>query len=1218
MRRGREGRRRALVRTVIAAVAVSALAPLVAALAPAGAAVGAGPGAIDVTRTADDHDPGSLRTAIDEANASGLAAVTIHVAAGTYDLGLCGAAPDDTNAAGDLDSTGSAALTIIGPASGATIRQTCAGERVLDHATGLLHLDHVTIAGGRAKGSPALGGGVRAQGPVRIDHATFRNNFASGDPGSSAGAAEVALLSGGDARGGAVFAGGEVTVADSVFWANGAVGGNGTTKTQVVGAGGKADGGAIATALAVHLSGSTFDANQASGGASGTVTVGSTSGRGGGAARGGAVAGGPADAANVVFTNNSARGQTHNEGGRYAEGGGLYSTGAVLLQDVTATANSSSSGPASASATSGSWASGGAVHTVGDLHVEGGTFDHNTASSSGGALSGLDVTIDRSTLHANDGGSEGGAVWARHIEVHDAEVSDNRARFGGGVRATGRVAVSGSRFTGNQAGGKPTYVVFVLGMYGIFGTGGIGGAIAAQDDIVATTSTFAQNAVVPEIASQDCIDHPTDCHGTVAGGALWTARDVDLEGVTVADNLVQGSTVSATWGGGISATTHAIVISNSTISGNRALEVQGPGHFGALAATTVDLTATTVVGNQGNGAIAGTLTARQSILAEQQAGTLCTGYVTISHGGNWTDDGSCALEDPTDHTDPAPLLLGPLQDNGGPTPTRMPAPTSPVVDVVAKAACASVTDQRGSLRPQGPQCDVGAVETGPFTLAADLTHTLTITAPGGPRIHGSAAITNAGPWPAQSAMLHLVLPLHSEVTSWTAPGWTCTTTPASTAPPGSVLLCTRAADLAVGATDTIAFDATGPGGLDEAGAHAESWVDAATAPTQVREPMITPLPSFIGLGSSFHAIAPVRLLDSRGATGGWNGPLAAGSPRTLRVAGGATGLPGGVDAVVLNVTVTGGSADSFLTVYPAGAAAPITSNLNFAADQTIPNLVTVKVGPDDEVAFANAAGATDVVVDIVGTYGASPDDRYTAVPPARLLDSRTPTGGWQAPLLAGAPRALPIAAASGPVPSTADAVVLNVTVTESDANSFLTVFPTGGSVPTASNLNFALGQTTANLVTVKLGAGGAVSFATAVGAVHVVADIVGYFDPTHGDLFHPTAPMRLLDSRTATGGWSGPLAAGADRELEVTGPPAGAATSVVANLTATGSTAGSYLTLFPSGTVPSTSSNLNFASGQTIPNLSITKVGGDGRITFRTNTGSTHVVYDFVGWFAPT
>jgi len=368
-------------------------------------------------------------------------------------------------------------------------------------------------------------------------------------------------------------------------------------------------------------------------------------------------------------------------------------------------------------------------------------------------------------------------------------------------------------------------------------------------------------------------------------------------------------------------------------------------------------------------------------------------------------------------------------------------------------------------------------------------------------------------------------------------------------------------------------------------------------------------------GSRFFPRAPVRVVDSRIGTG-WSGKVVAGVPRALTVWG-ANDVPAGADAVVLNVTATGGSANSFLTVYPSGTTAPHTSNLNFAAGQTTPNLVTAKVGADGKVAFVNALGSVDVVADLVGYYSpsAAGGDRYNSFAPVRALDSRT-GAGWSGQLANSAPRALQIAGTHG-VPVTADAVVLNVTATAGSANSFLTAYPTGGVVPNTSNLNFAAGETVPNLVTVKLGTGGKVSFANAVGAVDVVADLVGYFDANTGDSFHVLAPTRALDSRSGAG-WLGALAQGAPRSLQLTGAngiPSGAH-AVLANVTATAGTANSFVTVYPAGAPLPTASNLNFATGQTIANLAAVTLGESGAATFANAQGSVHVIADLVGYYA--
>ena len=76
------------------------------------------------------------------------------------------------------------------------------------------------------------------------------------------------------------------------------------------------------------------------------------------------------------------------------------------------------------------------------------------------------------------------------------------------------------------------------------------------------------------------------------------------------------------------------------------------------------------------------------------------------------------------------------------------------------------------------------------------------------------------------------------------------------------------------------------------------------------------------------------------------------------------------------------------------------------------------------------------------------------------------------------------------------AVALNVTVAFAATNGFITVFPCGAPLPTASNLNYKTAQTIANAVIAKVGAGGAVCFFTE-GTTDLIVDVTGVF-PSDG------------------------------------------------------------------------------------------------------------------------
>ena len=81
------------------------------------------------------------------------------------------------------------------------------------------------------------------------------------------------------------------------------------------------------------------------------------------------------------------------------------------------------------------------------------------------------------------------------------------------------------------------------------------------------------------------------------------------------------------------------------------------------------------------------------------------------------------------------------------------------------------------------------------------------------------------------------------------------------------------------------------------------------------------------------------------------------------------GVPStGVGAVAVNVTVTDPSAPSYVTVFPSGKPKPNSSNLNFAAGQTVANMTIVPVGPDGRISLTNYDGTTDLVVDVLAWF----------------------------------------------------------------------------------------------------------------------------------------------------------------------------------------------------------------------------------------------------------
>jgi hypothetical protein len=145
----------------------------------------------------------------------------------------------------------------------------------------------------------------------------------------------------------------------------------------------------------------------------------------------------------------------------------------------------------------------------------------------------------------------------------------------------------------------------------------------------------------------------------------------------------------------------------------------------------------------------------------------------------------------------------------------------------------------------------------------------------------------------------------------------------------------------------------------------------------------------------------------------------------------------------------------------------------------------------------------------------------------------------------------------------------------------------------------------------------------AAGQVHVTFDVVGWYGgPAAGSRFNPVTPARILDTRTSPqGDPAGSVDQNETVRVDVTGVggvPANA-TAVVLNVTITAPTTTSYLTVFPSDNASQPlASNLNFNSGQTIPNLATVKVGTDGFVKVYNKLGSVHVIFDVVGYYAAT
>jgi hypothetical protein len=156
-------------------------------------------------------------------------------------------------------------------------------------------------------------------------------------------------------------------------------------------------------------------------------------------------------------------------------------------------------------------------------------------------------------------------------------------------------------------------------------------------------------------------------------------------------------------------------------------------------------------------------------------------------------------------------------------------------------------------------------------------------------------------------------------------------------------------------------------------------------------------------------------------------------------------------------------------------------------------------------------------------------------------------------------------------------------------------------------------------VIVGIGANRKVSLYNNAGSTDFVVDVAGWYGGTAANMvFTPAAsPTRLLDSRNGTGGYSTPWDPDQARDLPVAGnsPVPPEATAVVMNVTVTSPTATGFVTVYPSGTTRPQASNLNFVPGDTVPNLTIVKIGGNQKVSFYNNAGTSDLIADVVGWF---
>ncbi len=252
-------------------------------------------------------------------------------------------------------------------------------------------------------------------------------------------------------------------------------------------------------------------------------------------------------------------------------------------------------------------------------------------------------------------------------------------------------------------------------------------------------------------------------------------------------------------------------------------------------------------------------------------------------------------------------------------------------------------------------------------------------------------------------------------------------------------------------------------------------------------------------GSLYTPITPLRICDTRtGNPSGLSGIEAqcnskepqANSSFGIDVAG-VGDIASNATAVALTVTAVEPQSAGYISVYPSGSF-PGTSNLNFTTGDTIANSVVVPLSSAGQLEIYVSA-TTNVLVDISGYYSSS-GSMVDVASPVRICDTRSGSGEPYAGDTLGSSSVLQLKVAGvGGIPDTATAVVINVTVTNTTAISYLTAYPAGSTQPVASNLNWQPGATLADLVVVKIGSSGMVNIYNHAGSTDVIVDVEGWY-----------------------------------------------------------------------------------------------------------------------------
>ena len=253
---------------------------------------------------------------------------------------------------------------------------------------------------------------------------------------------------------------------------------------------------------------------------------------------------------------------------------------------------------------------------------------------------------------------------------------------------------------------------------------------------------------------------------------------------------------------------------------------------------------------------------------------------------------------------------------------------------------------------------------------------------------------------------------------------------------------------------------------------------------------------------AFTPLVPKRVLDTRQAVRPQKGSM-------TRVE---TGLPAGSQSALVNLTMTGLSADDFVRGYITAdkcsslVAGPQTkSNGNFTSGIDVSNLSVVSLDSDGSFCIYSEQ-AVDLVVDVQGSFSTSGATKLSSMSTLRVLDTRA----------SNQPPASSITRVNTGAATGSRAALVNLTMTGASNFGYITADKCSNlqSGPQSrSNGNFRPKADVSNLSVVPLDSDG--SFCIyAEQAVDLIVDVQGIFSPTGTLRFTPTNPSRVLDTRT--------------------------------------------------------------------------------------------------------